>query len=139
MLKKHKKCDLVFAKKYKFQSKGWIYFGMMKMLKEQIVAEARSIVEKYDWIFAKTYAKTAPHEYALSKNNGEDKELERLAEIIEKYGETEYFYGHKGKYFYIDNLKYWGSKPEHKGVWNLNRGKGDLFYGEQKPKSHLRD
>lgn len=100
---------------------------MMKMLKEQIVAEARSIVEKYDWIFAKTYAKTAPHEYALSKNNGEDKELERLAEIIEKYGETEYFYGHKGKYFYIDNLKYWGLKPERKGVWNLNRGKGDLF------------
>ena len=112
---------------------------MMKMLKEQIVAEARSIVEKYEWIFAKTYAKTAPHEYALSKNNGEDKDLERLAEIIEKYGETEYFYGYKGKYFYIDNLKYWGSKPEHKGVWNLNRGKGDLFYGEQKPKSHLRD
>ncbi len=83
---------------------------MMKMLKEQIVAEARSIVEKYEWIFAKTYAKTAPHEYALSKNNGEDKDLERLAEIIEKYGETEYFYGHKGKYFYIDNLKYWGVK-----------------------------
>ena len=40
---------------------------MMKMLKEQIVVEARSIVEKYEWIFAKTYAKTAPHEYALSK------------------------------------------------------------------------
>ena len=112
---------------------------MMKMLKEQIVAEARSIVEKYEWIFAKTYAKTAPHEYALSKNNGEDKDWERLAEIIEKYGETEYFYGHKGKYFYIDDLKYWGSKPKHKGVWNLNRGKGDLFYGEQKSKSQPRD
>ena len=69
----------------------------------------REIISKQQWIFAKTYAKTAPHEYIvrdnLSKKN--KKLFDELALFIQKNGYKKYFYDQSFIYCDIKNKKYW--------------------------------
>ena len=52
----------------------------------------KEFCDKQDWIFAKTYAKKAPHEYVVRNNiNGNDEEFMDVVNYIQENGITMYF------------------------------------------------
>ena len=68
--------------------------------------EIKKFIGEVKWIFAKTYAKTWPHEYIVS--NRVDRELFiKLAQHIWDYGYVANFYKRKIKYFDEDEFTYW--------------------------------
>lgn len=65
-------------------------------------------IEKQKWIFAKTYAHKAPHEYVVrGKVNGSDKEFMHVVDYIQDNGITMYFWNHPNKYIIIGEHQYW--------------------------------
>lgn len=91
-------------------------------------ADARRIVANLKWRNAKTYEKTAPHEYCCHYEN-DQREMYRLLEIMNLYGVVESFYGHKYRYFYLDDKKYFGTGPKTRGgAWQINRCDKDKRY-----------
>ncbi len=70
--------------------------------------ELKAFLEKQQWIFAKTYANKAPHEYIVRDNIvGTDEEFMGAVDFILKNGITMYFWNHPNKYIFIDNHQYW--------------------------------
>lgn len=71
--------------------------------------DIKEFFEKQNWIFAKTYAKKAPHEYIVRNNiNGTDSEFMEAVDYIHNYGFTMYWKGfYANKYIYIDGYNYW--------------------------------
>lgn len=103
--------------------------------REQDFAMARAFVKSQRWIFAKTYAKTTPHEYIVVRNGDTRREkFKMMFEMIEKYGKPEKFYGKDWIYLYLgDGYKYFAADG---GGWAddryiLNRAKAGVSYGEQ--------
>ncbi len=77
----------------------------MNDLSEQTL---RDFIAKQDWIFAKTYANRAPHEYIVrGKLNGTDDEYMAIVDYIQKKGITMYFWNHMNKYIFVDGWQYW--------------------------------
>ena len=73
---------------------------------KELPKELVKFVDNTKWVFAKTYAKTWPHEYIVEENV--DKELfNKLANHIDKYGYEEYFYNTKQIYFKHGDYTYW--------------------------------
>ena len=66
----------------------------------------KNFIETQNWIFAKTYAETYPHEYIVQERVDNDLFLE-LAEFIENNGYEEYFYNKKQIYFDFEDFTYW--------------------------------
>ena len=66
----------------------------------------KSFIDGITWIFAKTYAKTWPHEYIVQEKVDNELFLE-LAKHIYTYGHEEYFYNKKMTYFDYDGRVYW--------------------------------
>ncbi|OQX57482.1 MAG: hypothetical protein B5M52_07365 [Helicobacteraceae bacterium 4484_230] len=65
-----------------------------------------TFIEDEEWIFAKTYAKTWPHEYLVEEKV--DKVLfAELADCIDKFGHKENFYSKQMTYFPFKNHMYW--------------------------------
>ncbi len=70
--------------------------------------ELKTFFAKQKWIFAKTYAHKAPHEYIVRDNiYGTDEEFKYAVDYILKNGITMYFWNHPNKYIFIDNRQYW--------------------------------
>ncbi len=70
--------------------------------------ELKAFFEKQQWIFAKTYANKAPHEYIVrDKIAGSDEEFMSAVDFILKNGITMYFWNQPNKYIFIDNHQYW--------------------------------
>ncbi len=68
----------------------------------------KEFFDKQDWIFAKTYAKKAPHEYVVRDNiTGNDKEFMDVVNYIQENGITIYFCNHPNKYIFLDDRQYW--------------------------------
>ncbi len=68
----------------------------------------REFIEKQSWIFAKTYANKAPHEYVVrGKINGTDDEFMSAVRYIQENGITMHFWGHPNKYVFIGDYYYW--------------------------------
>jgi hypothetical protein len=67
--------------------------------------EFEEALTKQKWTFAKTYAKTATHEYFLEDNNPDlFKELKRrLVEL----GKDGHFYATPQRYYYHGPYRYW--------------------------------
>ena len=70
------------------------------------------IIEKFidsaDWVFAKTYAKTAPHEYAVrEKNQHLEEEFVYFIKFIRKNGYKEMFWNKPYICYNIGEWKYW--------------------------------
>ena len=59
----------------------------------------RKFIETQNWIFAKTYAETYPHEYIVQEKVDNNLFLE-FAEFIDKNGYEEYFYHKKQTLFF---------------------------------------
>ena len=68
--------------------------------------EVKSFIENSEWIFAKTYAKTWPHEYIVQEQVDDDLFI-KLAEHIDSFGHEENFYTKRMTYFYYDGYVYW--------------------------------
>lgn len=72
------------------------------------IGEVKNFVEKQTWIFAKTYAHKAPHEYIVRhKHVGNDEEFMAVVEYILNNGITMYFWNHPNKYIFLDGRQYW--------------------------------
>lgn len=61
------------------------------------------------WTFAKTYAKTAPHEYIVRDHlSDEDKNaFDAFLDLINKEGYEQKFYNTTYKYYNISDKRYW--------------------------------
>lgn len=66
----------------------------------------KDFIKKQNWIFAKTYAETWPHEYIVQERVDNELFLE-LADHIDKFGYEDYFYKTKQIYFEYNILTYW--------------------------------
>lgn len=68
--------------------------------------ELKRFVEESNWIFAKTYATTWPHEYLVEEKV--DRTLfSLLADHIDHFGYESEFYDTKQTYFDYDGNTYW--------------------------------
>ena len=63
-------------------------------------------LSKQAWTFAKTYAKTAPHEYFLRTANPDL--FWELKRRIAELGVEQLFYTTKVQYYFWKEYKYWG-------------------------------
>jgi hypothetical protein len=69
--------------------------------------EFKKFIETQKWIFAKTYAEKAPHEYCLKKNCESIELFNDAVVFIRENGVKEKFFKSRFIYFYIDGYKYW--------------------------------
>lgn len=73
--------------------------------------EIRTFIETQTWIFAKTYATKAPHEYIVrGKCSGTDEEFMAMARYIQEQGITMHFWGRPNKYLFLGEKYYWVMK-----------------------------
>ena len=63
-------------------------------------------IEQQNWIFAKTYAATWPHEYLVQERVDNTFFLE-LANHIDQFGYEDYFYEMNQIYFDFNGFTYW--------------------------------
>jgi len=68
--------------------------------------DLKKFIEKQKWIFAKTYAKTWPHEYIVQQKVDNEKYL-NLAAYIDAQGYESNFYNTKQIYFDYNGFTYW--------------------------------
>ena len=67
----------------------------------------KEFCDNQSWIFAKTYAKKAPHEYVVRNNiQGTDEEFMDVVNYIQENGITMYFWNHPNKYIFLDGRQY---------------------------------
>lgn len=68
--------------------------------------ELNQFINSADWIFAKTYAKTWPHEYIVEEKV-DSALFQKLANYIDNNGSLDYFYQKQMIYFEYDGHVYW--------------------------------
>lgn len=98
----------------------------------------REYIASVDWRFAKTYAKTAPHEYTIRQwNMDREQDFEKAVTIIFKYGFVHNYYNTPMTYLTVDGWRYWPmDKPNVTNV--INRAKNtpgwkDLYQLPKEP------
>jgi hypothetical protein len=88
-------------------------------------ARARAYIEQVEWRFAKTYAKTWPHEYTVREWRPElDDDFFWFAQYILDHGMKERFFSRVNVYYYIDGLKYWTMDDSIPETVLINRQEG---------------
>ena len=86
------------------------------------------------WKFAKSYGKTAPHEYTIREwEPDREEEFIRFVEIIRTYGYPERFWSKIHFYYEVDGLKYWTMGFPIKETIVINRAGVKETYGSQNP------
>ena len=103
----------------------------------------KKFIEKQSWIFAKTYADKAPHEYIVRNNIvGEDAEFLEAVQYIHDNGFTMHFNGgYPNKYIYLDGFNYWVmmyGKNDPTGIINRSIAKDYWVDIEWKPAKRQR-
>ena len=84
--------------------------------------DIRAYFNEQKWIFAKTYAAFAPHEYIVrGKCVGTDSEFEKAAEHILNCGIRMFYYSHERKYLFMDGMFYWLMTDDPKSADIINR------------------
>ena len=80
------------------------------------IEEFKTFVDDNDWIFAKTYADWAPHEYVVKDKLNEKNQalIQEVVAFIRNNGFPEFFGNQEHKYLYYDRHYYWemGDDPE---------------------------
>lgn len=70
--------------------------------------KARQFIQKQKWIFAKTYAQFAPHEYVMKlRCNGTVDEFNEFGQYIQEHGMRMFYYKNERKYLLLDGYFYW--------------------------------
>jgi len=91
------------------------------VIEAEDLALFREMVSKGTWIFAKTYAKTAPHEYVLRKMYS-NPEFDRMVKIIRHYGFMARYYNYPPTVYFIDReYYYWTMGAPVKKTIVINR------------------
>lgn len=80
---------------------------MCNVLRYMDLNEYMEFINNQKWIFAKTYADKAPHEYCLKKNCENIDLFNEAVQFIRDNGVKEYFFKRAFIYFYHDGYKYW--------------------------------
>jgi hypothetical protein len=94
----------------------------------------RQYIEKVQWKFAKTYAKSAPHSYTIREWEPDlENEFERFVLIIRTYGYAERYWSKIHWYFKVEDLKYWTMGFPLERTVVINRAPIDQTYGSQHP------
>jgi hypothetical protein len=98
---------------------------LRKSIPEDLLSRLCKIIAHATWIFAKTYARTAPHEYCLreDKNRGNvpTADMLLLANCIWEYGYRERYKSYMQTYLDIDGHKYWSMDPTPEKTDLINR------------------
>ena len=77
-------------------------------MSEFTVNNARELISNLKWTFAKTYAKTSPHEYSVVKVGDPYRdEVVSFMKFIFDEGYEEKYYGHPFMVYKLDDRKYW--------------------------------
>lgn len=70
--------------------------------------DIREFFQKQRWIFAKTYAEFAPHEYIVKgKCNASDAEFVEAMNYILQNGIRMFYYKAQRQYLFLDGYFYW--------------------------------
>ena len=87
--------------------------------------EFREFVNKFEWIFAKTYANIAPHEYIVLRLIGKQykDEFIKIATFIREKGFKAYYFSRAGYYYTIDDNYYWTMDENVDDTDLINRAK----------------
>jgi hypothetical protein len=72
--------------------------------------EIRRFIDSVDWVFAKTYASTWPHEYIV-KDRVDKAMFEQIVSHIREHGFQGSFYRRTITYFEENGLVYWTMVP----------------------------
>jgi len=87
-------------------------------------------IESVRWQNAKTYEKTAPHEYTIRWWHMElEGEFIWFVNYIRANGVEEWFYKSQFIYFYYNGYKYWTMGDPMDTTWVLNRTDDMTIYG----------
>ena len=89
--------------------------------------ELREFVNSEAWVFAKTYAKTWPHEY-LVRERVDEQLFVKLVEHIRENGYQGYFYKKEITYYDEDGLVYWTMGAPVLETTIINRCKKEQTY-----------
>ena len=92
--------------------------GWVKPAYSREVIKLNIDVESEKWIFAKTYAKSNPHEYIVRSRCHSVDFFDALCEYIKNNGHIEYFYNHCGTYVSIGDYTYWQMGDVINRRWN---------------------
>ena len=84
-----------------------------------------AFINNNSWIFAKTYAQTAPHEYLVKRNLSEEdqKTLVEFAYFIKDNGYKKLFWTIEFTYFDIGDWMYWTMDDDISTTDLINRAK----------------
>jgi hypothetical protein len=79
---------------------------------EESAVRARAFIEAVRWQVAKTYEKTAPHEYTVRKWCPDlEKEYAWFDMLIRDAGVKKKFWKTQYSYLYLDGYRYWTGWP----------------------------
>ena len=100
------------------------------VLPEDDLAWWRQYRDDSFWKPARTYAKTAPHEYTVREWVPErDDEFVHAVILIRQYGTVEYFYRKPFIYLFLDGMKYWTMGEPIPQTTLINRCPWENVYG----------
>jgi len=87
--------------------------------------DLRNFVNKFQWIFAKTYADKAPHEYIVLDKIGQQfkDEFIKIAQFIRDEGFNAMYYTREGYYYKLDENYYWTMDDNINDTNLINRAK----------------
>ena len=74
--------------------------------RQMTIDEVRAFIAENGWKFAKTYAKTFPHEYCVKTEDNADV-VAAFSRIVQKYGVKQPFFRVTFTCFYFEGFKYW--------------------------------
>ena len=88
----------------------------------------KEFIDNQTWIFAKTYAEKAPHEYIVrDKINGTDDDFVNAVMYIREKGFKANFWKKEHIYLFIDGMFYWTMGDPIKDTVIINRCKADDY------------
>ena len=83
------------------------------MANEMTRREMYDFINAQKWVFAKTYAAFAPHEYIMRTYCKDKEAFDRAGEFILKNGMRMFYYKSERKYLYCDGYFYWILRDEN--------------------------
>lgn len=90
--------------------------------------QLKSFFNQQKWIFAKTYAAFAPHEYIVKdKIIGFDREFTEAVETILDKGMRMFYYKKERKYLFLDGYFYWAMTNNPAEATIINRCKPEDY------------
>ena len=92
------------------------------MILKKKMDKIKEFIKRANWVEAKTYKETAPHEYVV-KTPKETRIIIEFAKYIRKYGYKGTFWGKEYTYLDLDGYKYWTMDKDVEETELINREK----------------